>query len=368
MNVSLAIIAISCITFSFLCMLWIIYQCVHFVNNTEIQQHQAFKIRGRRMFLLTAVIMILNFIFRPMLVSISLVDLVAIDSNFWRAVMDIAQMSLYAIIEFRCWITYFTLMSRTAIIDKQWKKYLHYAHETRDCFFHYRYLFSNPCYVGTFFAAHGVLCVVICGFVEEYQSYDPHRIIAHFFTANILMFLLFIHRMYTSYIRTKHSYCHDMLSVNKELNLITDIMTVTAICDSALGVFVSSIILRHVFYVIYQTILIIALSVIIFYLPQKTIYRLMLIENSAPTPRDGHKSATLQAVFADKDLYHSFIRFTLEEWCVENVLFITQWMQIQKLIVDSGIDVEVNSLYSCESSETDKKSSKMRLFELPSDE
>eukprot|EP01083_Nonionella_stella_P050705 134769_1 len=351
MNTSLTTIILCCSALCLLFILWIIYQCIYFVNNIEIQRHQAFTIRGKNMFYLTAVIVILNFIFRPLLVSLSLMDQITIDSIIWRGVIDICQMALYAIVEFRCWMTYFTLMSSTAMIDNKWKQYLQRTDDTdkvNGCFFNYRYVFGNPLYVGAFFATHGALCVIICSLVESYLSSNPHRIIAHFFTANTLIFVLFIHRMYTSFVL--HNYSHDMLSVHKELNFITIIMTVTAICDTTLGAAVG---IRNVAYVVYQTALIMALSIIIFYMPQRTIHYLQQLERSSENNDDN--AVTLKDVFTDKDFFHSFIRFALAEWSVENVLFVTQWMQIQKIIVDSGIGVKLNAQYSCE------------LFALPSD-
>eukprot|EP01084_Bolivina_argentea_P193489 331950_1 len=350
-------VAISCMVINFFSMLWIIYQCIYFVNNTSYQQHQAFKIRGKNMFLLTAFVLILNFIFRPIVVALSVMDIIVIDS-IWRLVIDLAQMSLYAIIEFRCWITYFNLNTSTAIVDRQWKQYLNQNQTTSDFFMRNQKYFARSLYVGIFFSFHGILCVIICDLVEENLGFYPHRIICHFFTANILFFLLFLHRMYTLLFGVKHTYSHDMLSINKELNMITLIMTITAICDCALGIWYHS--MSSMFYFVYQTILILMLSIIIFYLPQHTIIKLIKIEETIKI-QNKKNSATLKHVFMDSDLYHSFIRFMVEEWSAENLLFVSQWMQLQKIIADSKINVKTNRNYTC------TESFKCNVLTIPSD-
>eukprot|EP01083_Nonionella_stella_P224589 799329_1 len=350
MQPALAALAITCITCNFISILWLLYQYTHFIQNPKFNNHQAFKIRGKTVFLLTAIVMIINIIFRPILVSLSLIDLILVDSAFWRGVMDFVQMSLYAIIEFRCWITYFNLNASTAVVDQQFKKHLDKKpSDTNDCFRYCQSILGRSSYIGAFFALHGILCVIICGLVEEYHGFDPHRIMCHFFVANIFLIILFIHRMYFSITRAKHTDTHDMLSVNRELNLITMIMSITAICDSALGFFMHSYTAVNIPYTVYQTVLIGVLCIVIFYFPQRTITRLLDLEN-AMTMRDSAGSLHLKHVFTNMDLYHVFIRFTIQEWSSENLMFVTHWMQIQKIIEDSGIDVKVNTTYTCDAS------------------
>eukprot|EP01084_Bolivina_argentea_P050943 93715_1 len=354
-----SIIGIFSYTVSIVVILWICFQCKYFVLNSKFQQHQAFRIRGKRSFILTAIILILNFIFRPVLFSFAVMDFIKLNA-IWRLIIDIFQMSLYAIIEFRCWTTYYSLIWSTKKVDKQWKKFMNESYND-GWFIRYHHIFGNATIVGWFFIIHGILCVTICSLVEEFKGFSPHRLIAHFFTANILLFLITIHRIYTIIAPSlRHTYSHDMLGINRELNAITFIMTITAICDSALSLFAPSI--AALFYIVYQTVLITLLAVVMFYFPQKRVETLMNLEHSIKL-KDKSNAVRLQYIFTDHDLYHSLIRFMLQECSVENLLFITQWFQIQRVAVDSGIDLTFNKAFHCDPS----SGLQCNLLEFPSD-
>eukprot|EP01084_Bolivina_argentea_P298085 513625_1 len=354
------LIAFICTAVSCGFIIWILNQRVWIINNKEYQEHQAFKVRGQKMFFLTAFILILNFGLRPILVAFSLLEYFTMNV-FWRLIIDAAQMSLYTIIELRCWMTYFNFQYNTAIVNREWKLYLNTEGNTTDFFIKCHKWLANYFYVGMFFLFHGIACVVTCDAVERYYGYNPYRIICHFFVANVLLFVIFIHRMYT----LKHHYSTDILAINKELNLITLIMTLTAICDFVLDIWYGSVASQY--YVIYQTILIGLLSLIIFHLPRITINKLLIHEREIHDSKSNMcapmKDLSLKHVFTDTSLYYSFMRYlSRQEWTVENLLFLSQWMQLQKIIVDSEINVIVNQRYTC-----DGNAESLVLFSIPSD-
>eukprot|EP01084_Bolivina_argentea_P238898 401400_1 len=142
-------------------------------------------------------------------------------------------------------------------------------------------------------------------------------------------------------------------------------MTITAIGDCVLDIWYENI--SSQYYVIYQTILIGLLSIIIFYLPRITINELLIQEqeiyNSKSNLSEPMKHLSLKHVFTDTTLYYSFMTYiSRQEWTVENLLFLSQWMQLQKIIVDSEINVVVNPRYTCYGN-----AKSLVLFSVPSD-
>jgi len=343
-----SVVAISCLTFCLSIIVWIIFQKFRFINNVSYQRHQAFRIRGKRMFDVTAVVMILNLILRPMLMSSCILELIEL-TDIWRDVLDISQMALYCIVSYRCFTLHYDLTLSTDIIRNLRHYFGSFPTSEKQvacflgCCLRNSAIFGNKKIVAGVLIMHAILCVALCHTMEHLFALYPGRLYFHCVFANCLLFLISGFRFY-SQCKVQHKYDHDMLNVNLELNLITLIMCVTAICDSAFSISLDSVHYKLI-YVVYQTVLISLLCFIMFYLPKRTIDRFVAIISRKQQRSAENMVDKLSQAFGDAELFNNLTRFMVRELCVENVVFLTQYIQIEQLIRKSGVAINFQQNY-----------------------
>lgn len=137
--------------------IWASIESYYLFNNQKWKEHQAYKIRGNNIIISTTIIIILNLIMRPLFTSLFIYDIIK-PSGITRNIIDIFQMSLYTLIEYRCWFIHYNYFLAKSIVNFP---------KSDNFYIKYQNSFGNKKRVLIFFSMHAFFCVLLCQIIES---------------------------------------------------------------------------------------------------------------------------------------------------------------------------------------------------------